>query len=151
MANHFMQANAKLCCYKDSKNQITKLHNMEGMKNKNTPDSSLRSAVSGFVGPLTWRLTSDECSVSTRTMSVKPLLTAMWSAVHIELFRRLTFAPLLNSNRAISAWLLKWKTPQTEKTYYSFISVGWFHLSQLVLSINYLVKVLWKCNCLPKF
>lgn len=56
---------------------------------------------------LTWRLTSAECSVSSRTKSVKPLLTAMWSAVHMELFRMLTFAPLLNSNRAISAWLLK--------------------------------------------
>lgn len=53
--------------------------------------------------PLTWRLTSAECSVSSRTKSVKPLLTAMWSAVHMELFRMLTFAPLLNSNRAISA------------------------------------------------
>lgn len=56
--------------------------------------------------PLTWRLTSAECSVSTRTTSVKPLLTAMWSAVHMELFKRLAFAPLLNSSRAISAWLL---------------------------------------------
>lgn len=70
-------------------------------------------AVLSTFGPLTWRLTSAECSVSTRTTSVKPLLTAMWSAVHMELFRRLTFAPLLNSSRAISAWLLNQRTSQT--------------------------------------